>query len=662
MGTGGAGGGVAGPATPGPQTPEQPPLAPGTNPGWGHPSRPPHPLLPGPGGFPSAYTLDDHENVDDPGAWQLWWAFNKDPYLRYGRINTGESTTLDDAFYLGKGERVRTIGGRASLQTIQNKVVPEILAAMKDGGSNEFMRGSLLALAKIGAESSSRNLDFTLNWFLDGDNGNQLMNFTAPVALGILADSASYESLAGLALDNEAGREVYGRKVNDPMRAFATYGLGLIGSRSQDPDLRRKIVRDLVACLEDEETSNSDLKVAAMTSMGLLPLEVVENDMVCFCGECKVPDPDSSLGSQVTYLLRYFTADGEFDATVRAHTATTLARLIEAQPEGMSPRLKEVVTEFLVNSLGKFARQPDDVRRSAVLALGLIGDADNDKADFWIRNALTKAARRGDPIERRFALISLARSGARKGTGEEPFLGTKVARTELLHALSKGKKGLAPWAALASGLLGYHLLDEGGQLDASVDHALQHALKRAKKPDELGALALAVGLRGDRESAEALISQLDKAKTEDAQSYVGLGLGLVGDASAVLPLQQALDGAGEKPLLASRSGLALGLLGDSEVVSALIETLDDTDNEQTRESIVQALGYIGDERSIDRLVELMADTHETKEVRAKAVIALGFAADRAALHWRSKIARGVNYLAQSDMLTSSDGSGILDIE
>ena len=606
--------------------------------------------------------MDDHEKVDDPGAWQLWWSFNKDPYLRYGRINTGQSNTLGGDFYLGKGERVRTIGGRASLATIQGKVVPGILAAMKDGGSNEFMRGALLALAKIGAEKSTRHIDFTLNWFLDGDNGNQLMNFTAPVALGILANKDSYEALAGLARDDEMGRKIYGRKVNDPMRAFATYGLGLIGTHTTDTNMRRRIVRDLIACLEDEGSDNSDLKVAAMTAMGLVPLEVVEDDMVCFCGTCKVADPDTSLGSQVTYLLRYFTSDGEYDATVRAHTATTLGRLIEAQPEGMSARLKEVVTQFLVDSLGKYAHQPDDVRRSAVLALGLIGDADRDKADVWIRNALTRSVRRGDPIEKRFALISLARSGARKGTGEDPFSGTASARKELLTALSKGKKEIRPWAALATGILGYHLRDEGGQMDPGVDNALRIALGRTKKPDEVGALALAVGLRGDREAAENLISQLEKAKTEDARSYASLGLGLTGDASAVEPLQDALGGASEEPLLASRSGLALGLLGDTEVVQALLDTLEDTEDESTRKSIVQALGYIGDERSIDALVAIMSDAHEDKEVRTQAVVALGYAADRAALNWRSKIASGVNYLAQSDMLTSSDGSGILDIE
>lgn len=606
--------------------------------------------------------MDDHEKVDDPGAWQLWWSFNKDPYLRYGRINTGESNTLGGDFYLGKGERIRTIGGRASLATIQGKVVPGILAAMKEGGSNEFMRGALLALAKIGAEKSTRNLEFTLNWFLDGDNGNQLMNFTAPVALGILANKDSYEALAGLARDDEMGRKVYGRKVNDPMRAFATYGLGLIGTHTTDANMRRRIVRDLIACLEDEGSDNSDLKVAAMTAMGLVPLEVVENDMVCFCGTCKVADPDTSLGSQVTYLLRYFTSDGEYDATVRAHTATTLGRLIEAQPEGMSARLKEVVTQFLVDSLGKYARQPDDVRRSAVLALGLIGDADKDKADVWIRNALTRSVRRGDPIEKRFALISLARSGARKGTGEDPFAGTASTRKELLTALSKGKKEIRPWAALATGILGYHLRDEGGQMDPGVDNALRIALGRTKKSDEIGALALAVGLRGDREAAENLIGQMEKAKTEDARSYASLGLGLAGDSSAVEPLQDALGGASEEPLLASRSGLALGLLGDTEVVQALLDTLEDTKDESTRKSIVQALGYIGDERSIDSLVAIMSDAGEDKDIRAQAVVALGYAADRAALNWRSRIASGVNYLAQSDMLTSSDGSGILDIE
>ena len=607
------------------------------------------------------YRLDEVEKIDDPGAWQLWWEFNNDPYLRYGRINTGQSATLGDGFYLGKGERIIRVGGRASAQTVQNEIVPHLLEGIKMGGSNEYMRGALLAIAKIGGEENRARFDFTLNWFLDGDNGNQLMNFTAPVALGVLANPSNVEALAGIARDDALGREVYGRKVNDTMRAFAAYGLGLIGSRCQDGALRSRIVRDLVQCLEDGSTATTDLKVAAMTAMGLVPLDVVENDMVCLCGTCVVPDPDSSLGSQVTYLLRYFTADRDFDPIVRAHTATTLGRLIHAQPDA-SPRLKEVVVEFHIESLQKRRRQPVEVKQSAVLALGLVGDADDDSIDGWVRWALERSASRGGPMERRFALMSLAQVGSRRGQGEEPFAGTPQVRKSLLHHLARSKKDLKPWAGLSLGVLGFRLADQGGTPDPGVDHALRQAIKRSKSPDTLGAYALAVGMRADEDAADQLLSNLDRVRDEAARSYTALGLGMMGAREAVEPLQKALSAADEEPLLAARAGLALGMLGDVTVVEELLATLSDAENEEVRCAVTKALGFIGDERSVSTLNELMLDSEASDDVRRSAVVALGFTADRSPLCWRAVIANGANYLAKSDTLTCSDGSGILDIE
>ncbi len=123
------------------------------------------------------------------------------------------------------------------------------------------------------------------------------------------------------------------------------------------------------------------MRTAAMISMGLVPLPVVEDAAACYCGTCKVEAPETSLQAQVTYLMRYFTAKKEFGTHVRAHTATTLARLIEAQPEGMPVELKMGVAELLVDSLQRSAREPAMVKQSSVAALGLVGDGDEDDVD-----------------------------------------------------------------------------------------------------------------------------------------------------------------------------------------------------------------------------------------------------------------------------------------
>jgi len=610
----------------------------------------------------SPHTLDEHEDVGDPGAWQLWWEFNKDAYLRYGRIRTGAAATAGDDFFLGAGEQLQRVGGRADRGLVENRIGPFLLDAISKGGSNEFMRGALLGIAKIGGEKNRAKFDYVLNWYLDQENSNEAMSRVAPVALGILSTPASYPTLANLALDNERGREIYGGEVDETMRAFAAYGMGLIGSRSMDDALRTQVVRDLVTVLEDKDTDTNEPQVAAMFSLGLVPLDVVEDVKVCYCGTCKVEGPETSLQAQTTYLLRYFTADKEFDAVVRAHTATTLGRLIEAHPSGMTLRLKEVVAEFLIEGLAKYARQPPLVKQSIVASLGLIGDADGDEVDQWIRWALGRSATRGGPIEQRFALMSLAQVGARAGQVEESrWAGTGDARGRLLHALARGKKDVKPWAGLALGVMGYHLSASGQESDDGVDLALRRAIRQSKTADSLGAYALAAGLRGDDEAAEELLKKLGKVKDEAAASYASLGLGLMGSDESIAPLRALLEQADEKPLLALRAGVALGLLGDAEIVGDLCVLLEETENMETRVAAARTLGYLGDRRGVEKLLELIGDEDAADEVKEAAVTAIGFASDPAPLSWRSHLTRGTNYLARTTTLTNAESPGVLDM-
>lgn len=611
----------------------------------------------------SPYTLDEHEAISDPGAWQLWWDFNKDAYLRYGRIHSGAQATGADEFFLGQGEAFQRVGGRADRSLVENMVAPSLLRAIEKGGSNEFMRGALMAVSKIGGEKNRAKFDYVLNWFLTKENSNTEMCHTAPVALGVLANPANYRGLADLALDNERGREIYGGEVDEAMRAFATYGMGLLGSRSTDVEFRSRVVRDLVACLEDDNTDSNQVRVAAMISMGLVPMNVVPDVVVCYCGTCEVEGPETSLQAQTTYLLRYFTLNKKYDQTVRAHTATTLGRLIEAAPAGMTLRLKEVVAEFLIESLAKYAKQPPVVRQSVVLALGLVGDADNDEVDQWIRWALGRAATRGGPLEQRFAMISLAQVGSRGGQAEEsPWAGTNDARNRLVHGLSRARKDVKPWAGLALGVMGYHLSASGQELDPSVDAALRNAIRQSKTSDSLGAYALAAGLRGDDAAVEDLIGKLGKVKDEAAASYASLALGLLGSEAAAQPLRELIDGADEKPLLAMRAGIGLGLLGDTEIVMDLVRVVQETDNQEARIAAARTLGYLGDRRGVDALLELIADEKTGDEVKEAAVIAIGFASDPAPQSWRTRFNHGVNYLAQTPSLTGSESAGVLDMQ
>jgi len=645
-----------------------------TPPGMPGSDRPDQPISP--------YKLDKYGSVDDPTDWRLWWEFNKDLYLRYVNINTGEVRTGSDDFYLGQGQQSEVVGGRVSDELIDQSIVPALLKAVELGGTNPFVQSAVVTMTKIGGSEYRSQFDFITRWFLELPNGTDVMHPTAAFALGLGGNVSDLQTLRDLALDTEVGRTlVKGPEVPREMRAYATYGLGLLASRSSDAAVRGQVVRDLIDILEtkgekpskrgrgrdkgdgDDEYSN-DVQVAAMIALGLVPLHVDEDVVACYCGKCVVPEPETSLYPQVTYLMRYFTADKEYDPFLRAHAATTLGRLVAARPAGVTERMKEGIAEVLIRALENSSKQPALVRESAVLALGLIGDADDGEVDQWIRWALSRSARAGTDLEKRFALIALAHIGGRPGEGDEPFGALDDVRRVLLGQLASAKKNVKPWAGLALGVLGHSLREDGVPLDGAVDHALRSMLKNVRRGGDFGAYAVALGLRQDAASIEPLLERFDELRDEDARGYAALALGLVGAREAIAPLQAVLMEADTMPLLQTRAGVALGMLGDTTVVSQLLELAANGVPEKaaSREAAVAALGFIGDKRAVDRLCEILVDKEKHSEtLRETAMIAVGFLADRTAKPWRSVYTLGCNYRAEVPTFTSGKGTGILNL-
>lgn len=621
----------------------------------------------------SPYKLDKYGTIDDPTDWRLWWEFNKDLYLRFANINTGEVRSGSDDFFLGRGQQSERIGGRASDKLIDETIVPALLEGLRIGGSNPFAQSALVALTKIGGEEHRQRFDFTTKWFLEQANGTEAMRPTAAFALGIGGDLANLHMLRELAKDSEAGRAIFkGPAVPEAMRAHATYGLGVLASRTHDQDVRKTVVRDLIDLLEakyekpkkGEERVSNDVQVAAMIALGLVPLHVDETVVACYCGKCVVPDPETSLYPQVTYLMRYFTADKDFDPFLRAHAATTLGRLVAARPAGVTERMKEGISEVLIRALENSSKQPALVRESAVLALGLIGDADEGDTDQWIRWALGRAARAGTPLEQRFAMVSLAQIGGRPGDAEGPFAATPDVEKTLLHHLASARKDVKPWAGLALGVLGHSLREDGQPLASNVDNALLGALKAARRGADFGAYALALGLRGTSSSSGELMKRFEDLRDEDARGYAALALGLMGAREAIKPLQDVLRDGDALPLLQTRAGIALGLLGDSSVVGQLLTLAANGPKEKdaSREAAVAALGFVGDKRAVDRLCEILTDKEKHSDsLRETAVVAVGFLADRTARPWRTVFTLGSNYRAEVPSYTSGKGTGILNL-
>ena len=253
-------------------------------------------------------------------------------------------------------------------------------------------------------------------------------------------------------------------------------------------------------------------------------------------------------------------------------------------------------------------------------------------------------------MAKRFALMALAEAGSRKGQGEDPWSGTAKTRAELLGRLSRGKKAERAWAGLALGVFGYHLDAMAQDLDSGVDRALMHAARKARTADDLGALALALGLRRSIEAEEMLLSKVENLKDPAARGHAALALGLMESRSSIERLQELLSTEDLNPTLQARCGLALGILGDSNVVETLVAKLEKSESIEEQAAIAQALS------------ELMLDTDAGYvKSRDNAVIALSFLADSQMTSWRSLLSHGCNYRAETPTLTSREGKGVLDL-
>lgn len=597
----------------------------------------------------------------DSTIWERWWGFNKDPYLALKSvIHTGRMVPGSEELFLGHSDPESVRNSLApSLGEIHERVVPALRAALSDERDNDVITGVLVALAKIGNAPNveeGAGLAPLLSSYLP--HASQEVSETAAVSLGILADVSALQPLGHLLADSKAGRELVGRSSGVPTRtrAFAAYGLGLIGHRSEDPAVRVRIVDQLLARLASEVgKSTPDVAIACLSAVGLVPLPIDARTEL----ERELDPIHDTRQRQLRSILSIAT-DSRREDLVRAHAPTTLVRLLEGVDEAEGS--KERIALHLLHRLDRVSVAGFEERASCLLALGAIADADDDALDQRIRRRLTEMVDRSAHAQSKsFAMISLARIAARGGRGDEPFAGTEDIEDLLVDQLEKGNARLRPWAALGLGVLGRDRREAGLEVSGSLNDLLRSELESARSPENVGAYAVAIGLRQDPDAQGILNEQLDRIRDDVARGYVALGMGLLGDARAKKPILEILKKSKYRPELLRQAAISLGLLGDKDVASELEGMLSEATSLSAQAAIASALGSIGDARSIDSLLALLANEDVTARARAFAAVALGIVADKEPLPWNAKIASGINYRANPATLTDGTGRGILDI-
>lgn len=630
------GGGASGPSTPG---------APAPGPGGG-PTQP--------GGNPA--TALTAEGID-LSRWELWWRFNRDEFLVLKdaiRAMPPESGS-DDGFFLGHGaDRQITRSPQLTGEELAERVAPALVAVLRDDGQQQAHSSCLLALAKLGAlpaaEVDARSL---IQEFLD--SSNQKLSEVAVLALGVLGEPSALPTLVALVSDSAAGARLVGRtRVPVRTRAFAAYGMGVLASECANPDVRRFAAHRLAHELASDDTATKDLGVACVNALALIELPGAPEHL-----EAEGPAPPASASGEA--MLRFLIErleDGKTEKLVRAHLPRAIVTIAMHGGGEAREAMRIEAADALVGALDN-GRTPREVVDGCVMALGRLGFASETVLDRKIALALERVVKGSDTTARNLALIALGRISGRPGP--DGSLGQLGRVTKLLmRSLAQGTSRTRPWAALALGVQGYELL--ALNLDPSTDAtaALRTAFAECGSPEEIGAYALALGLRRDIESSATMMTRIFRFSDDDARGAIAIAIALTGDQTGVEFFRQLLPEAAWRPDFLRPLVEALALLGDKGLVPLLVERIAREDSSARKTVDVWALMHVGDARAIDTILAMLADESVTDFTRSVAAMAAGFIAERHRKPWNSSLAIGVNYLATPETLYVPAGDGVLN--
>ena len=603
------------------------------------------PRTPGSGGPP---------NTDQVG-WQMWWTFNRDPYLdlKNAIYRTSAETGSDD-YFLGHGQKdSKPIDLRPPAALLRSDVVPRLVKILEEESNKDLLTSALMALGKIGAAGESPTgppLASVIRPHLASDN--QEVAESAAIALGVLADRSAATSLASVLADDRMGRTLVGReKVPYRTRAFAGYGLGLLGFRSEQEDVKRYAVHQLIQALRNDESPQKDVRVACLIALGLVRLEVSGREL-----DDQGPRPTTSREGEIDFLLQYF--ETKRSPQVLAYVPVSLARLaFDASEETKASVVQRLLTKIELRS-----NTDKQVQQSALSALGLLADADDNPGDVAIRAALRRVAADGERMSRRLAMIALAKASARTGSGRGEAQTATETRAYFMKLLSNGTSTIRPWAAIALGILENHRVREGEAPAKDVSIALLSAMRNAKSPDEEGACAMALGLSRSIQAEDALLGVVVDRADDVLRGYAAVSLGMIQARGTIDALRKVVRDATYRPSLLRDGAIGLGLMGDKGLVNELVVLLRESDSLGTQSAIASALGFIGDVRAVQPLLDMIEDDSLSDTARAFGCVALGVVCDKEPLPFNAKLATDVNYwLAPPSLLDPAGGTGVLDL-
>ena len=598
-----------------------------------------NPLTPdaGPGGpngssgAPAAITPASRPVTEYPESWQIWWHYNRWAHLDGPDLGSSGA----DGFYLGRGEEQQISSLiRASRSQIRDLVQPSLIRALRNGGTSDFVIFTLHSLAKLRGIPSHPELgsfaDVVPHFIA---SGNQAISEKAVLALGIRGEDRCLPMLLQILRDTPEGRTLVGRdRIGHRLRAFAAYGLGLLGERTNNPDVRAAIYEALESSLWIER---SEVQAACLKALGLTPMPLADDyvsETEVFQGKTRV--------EQVLSMTSFF-EDPEQSFIARTQAPMALARLLVDAPADLRGR---AIYAFLVAS-SPHSKEQREVQSAAVIALGMLGRAGEDPIDQEVRRHLETIAKgkSHDRSTRYFAMISLAQAASRRGSGDEPFAGLEKTRKVLLRKLARSRGETQAWAAIALGLLEERAADRGQIASPDSSFAVRQIFTRTRSHEVAGALAISLGMMRDQEAQELLHERMLKAGEANVRAYCALALGMIRMPGVVPDIRRVLEASKHQPFVVENAAIALSLLGDQEAGSILYSVLERSSSPKVQASIASAMGWIKDPRPLGQLCERLLDTRRSDTSRAWTAVAVGRICDADDWPWVGRLSANVQY-------------------
>lgn len=531
--------------------------------------------------------------VRSSAAWEAWWLRNQDRLLDLRARLADEVQASGSAHPLtGLGRAERGGSRRAAAAQVSRDIVPVLFELLSDP-EPEVLDSTLIALGRCADEADAGRLDEAVRPLLA--HPALSVQTSAVLALGVHGSARAVPLLGALMADTTAGRRaVGGGAVPAPLRALAALSLGLGNHPAAVP-----LLADLARHLPDAER---DLKACALTALGLAANEA----------------SDEALRELVSLLQ-----DRRLDAALKAHAAVALARLDGGSRSEALPVLQSTFAH----------RDTDDlVRAACAAALGRLARG-HDGAS--LDALLAEAAGGRHEATRQAARMALAEVGLRdlQAGGLAPGLHERLGR--LLVAGMRGETAHAdrPWAALAAGLYAAG----GGPLAGELRRQLLVLLDEQRDVEVRSAVLLALGLAGEPAAIPALREDFARPADPALRGYAAVALGLLGDRDSADGLRAACADPACEPALREQLAVGLGLLGDPQVVPALLAVLEAAEVHEASIAAARALGRLGDRAAIPALVRLARDASGRPVTRGMAVVALGLLGERGALPWNAPL-------------------------